>query len=318
MARILVLGFAGFLGTPVTARLGGRHDVVVLRGARSPGHDLTADLATLPVDALAGRLAALRPDVVVNCAGAVAGSASALCAVNARGPAALCEAMALATPSARLVHLGSAAEYGPAEPGTALSESAPTRPAGLYGAAKLAGTLAVTGSGLDAVVLRVFNPVGAGAPAAGLPGRLTAAFRDAPPGGAVRTGSLAAYRDFVDVTDVAEAVALAVAAPGPLPPVVNIGSGRATRVRTLAEELAAVSGFTGRIEESGAGSERSAAVSWHQADIALAANTLGWRPARDLRASLTALWEERSRPVPHRLTGPRRPADPHQPTGPTP
>jgi nucleoside-diphosphate-sugar epimerase len=289
--RILVLGCGGFLGAPVAARLRGLPGARVLRGGRAAGHDLSADLATVPVEVLARQLAALAPDAVVNCAGAVAGAASALCATDARGPAALCEAIALAVPSARLVHLGSAAEYGPAEPGTALSESAPTRPVGVYGAAKLAGTLAVTGSGLDAVVLRVFNPVGAGAPPSGLPGRLATAFRAAPREGVVRTGSLAAYRDFVDARDVAEAVALAVTTPGPLPPVVNIGSGQATRVRTLADELAAVSGFTGRVEESGLGSERSAAVSWHQADIALAAAALGWAPARTLRDALSALWD---------------------------
>ncbi|HEY5837254.1 NAD-dependent epimerase/dehydratase family protein [Streptomyces sp.] len=292
--RVLVLGCGGFLGGTVTARLSELPGARVLRGGRSPGHDLTADLATVPVHTLARDLAALGPDVVVDCAGLVGGPATALCEVNARGPAALCEAMALAAPSARLVHLGSAAEYGAAEPGTALTESAATRPTGVYGAAKLAGTLAVAGSGLDAVVLRVFNPVGAGAPASGLPGRLATAFRDAPGDGTVRTGSLAAHRDFVHVRDVAEAVALAVTTPGPLPPVVNIGSGRATQVRTLARELAELSGFGGRIEESGGGSERSAEVSWHQADIALAASALGWRPARTLRDALTALWETAS------------------------
>ena len=291
MSRILVLGGGGFLGTAVTARLHESPGARILRGGRAAGNDLTADLATVPVDALAEQLGALAPDAVVCCAGLVAGRASALCATNARGPAALCEAMVLAIPSARLVHLGSAAEYGPAEPGTPLAESSPARPAGVYGATKLAGTLAVAGSGLDAVVLRIFNPVGVGAPASGLPGRLAAAFRDAPPDGVVRTGSLAAYRDFVDAADVAEAVALAVAAPGTLPPVVNIGSGQATQVRTLAHELAAVSGFTGRIEESGQGSERSAEVSWHQANVALAAFSLGWNPVRTLRVSLTALWE---------------------------
>ncbi|MEU6852679.1 NAD(P)-dependent oxidoreductase [Actinacidiphila alni] len=297
--RILVLGAGGFLGSRVVARLGRISGARILRGGRGAGLDLTADLATVPVDVLARRLAALAPDAVVCCAGVAAGSAAALCATNARGAAVLCEAVALGAPSARLVHLGSAAEYGPAAPGSALAESAPARPEGVYGAAKLAGTLAVTGSGLDAVVLRVFNPVGAGSPVSGLPGRLAAAFREAPRGGVVRTGSLAAYRDFVAADDVADAVALAVAAPGSLPPVVNIGSGRATQVRALAEELAAVSGFAGRLEESGRGSERSAGVSWHQADITLAAYALGWQPARTLRDALTALWEA----VPGELAG---------------
>lgn len=302
MTRMLVLGCGGFLGAPVAARLGELPGVQVLRGARSAGGgraagprpDLVADLADVQVDFLAVQLTALRPDVVVNCAGLTAGSASRLCAVNAQGAAVLGEAMALAVPSARLVHLGSAAEYGPGEPGTSLGESAPPRPAGLYGAAKLAGTLAVAAARLDAVVLRVFNPVGAGAPVSGLPGRLAAALRAAPRDGTVRTGGLGAYRDFVDVTDVAEAVALAATAPGRLPPVLNVGSGRATEVRDLVHELAGISGFTGRIEESGAGSERSAATSWVRADITLAGTALGWRPARTLRDSLTDLWSARA------------------------
>ena len=94
--------------------------------------------------------------------------------------------------------------------------------------------------GLDAVVLRVFNPVGPGSPAASLPGRLADELRRALPDGTVRVGDLSAYRDFVDVRDVAQAVGLAVTAPGPLPPVLNIGSGTATPVRELAEGLAAV------------------------------------------------------------------------------
>nr|WP_322975328.1 NAD-dependent epimerase/dehydratase family protein [Actinacidiphila bryophytorum] len=103
------------------------------------------------------------------------------------------------------------------------------------------------------------------------------------------TGDLGAYRDFVDVRDVAEAVALAATAPGPLPPVVNVGSGQATLVRDLAVELAGLCSFGGRITESGAGSERSAGVSWVRADIALAAAALGWQPLRTLHDALAAL-----------------------------
>ncbi|GAA3076304.1 hypothetical protein GCM10020000_72090 [Streptomyces olivoverticillatus] len=70
--------------------------------------------------------------------GAVGGSALTLTAVNARGPAALCAALHEAAPDARLVHLGSAAEYGPADGHRPAVEDGPARPLGLYGAAKLA------------------------------------------------------------------------------------------------------------------------------------------------------------------------------------
>src|SRR5206468_1837433 len=86
-------------------------------------------------------------------------------------------------------------------------------------ATKLAGTCLVRtarAAGLDAVVLRVFNAVGAGMPANTLPGRVAAQLRTALRGGGeVRLGSLDTVRDFVDIRDIADAAlaaALALAA----------------------------------------------------------------------------------------------------------
>jgi nucleoside-diphosphate-sugar epimerase len=191
------------------------------------------------------------------------------------------------------VHLGSAAEYGPGVPDAPVTESAATRPVGSYGATKLAGTVAVTTSGLDAVVLRVGNPVGAGAPPTGLPGRMAALLREAggDPEAVLRLGDLSAHRDFVDVRDVARAAVLAATAPGPLPPVLNIGGGRAVPVRDLVRTLADLAGFRGRIEETSTGSARSAPVSWQCSDVSAAEEALGWRPARTLTDALGALWE---------------------------
>jgi NDP-hexose 4-ketoreductase len=112
----------------------------------------------------------------------------------------------------------------------------------------------------------------------------------------LRLGDLSAYRDFVDVRDVARAVTGAATVPGPLPPVLNIGAGRAVRVRELVHGLAARAGFRGRIEEhagdpGASGSIRSAEVSWQCSDISAAAAALGWRPAHTLDEALSSLWE---------------------------
>ncbi|MFJ9930196.1 MULTISPECIES: NAD-dependent epimerase/dehydratase family protein [Streptomyces] len=289
--RILVLGGTGYLGRHVTERLralpGAR-----LSAAGRTGAEYAVDLATDRPERLAKTLAAAAPDAVVNCAGATGGDPVTLAEVNARGPAVLCAALREAAPTARLVHLGSAAEYGPGTPGVPVTESAPARPVTPYGATKLAGTLAVNAAALDAVVLRIGNPVGAGAPAAGLPGRVTALLRSAgpDPSAVLRLGDLSAYRDFVDVRDVARAAALAVTAPGPLPPVLNIGGGAAVPVRDLVHGLARTAGFRGRLEESAGGSARSAQVSWQCSDVSAAARVLGWRPAHGLDDSLAALW----------------------------
>ncbi|MFJ6217080.1 NAD-dependent epimerase/dehydratase family protein [Streptomyces sp. NPDC092296] len=292
--RILLLGATGFLGRHAARQLGVLPDARLFTGGRSADCDLRADLASADVRELTAGLRRLRPDAVVNCAGATSGGALHLTELNARYPAVLCEALGAAAPEARLVHLGSAGEYGPCAPGSSLAESAPARPGGVYGATKLAGTAIVADSPLDAVVLRVFNPVGPGAPAASLAGRLAAELRRAHPGGTVRVGDLSAHRDFVDVRDVARAVVLAVVRPGALPRVLNVAGGVARPVREVARGLVAAAGFGGRIDESGPGSERSAAVSWQQADITAAAEALDWRPQRSLAVSLADLWAEYS------------------------
>ncbi|MFI8165782.1 NAD-dependent epimerase/dehydratase family protein [Streptomyces sp. NPDC085931] len=291
--RILVLGFTGYLGGHVTERLRALPGALVLAGGRAPGADLAVDLATVSPERLAKALASAVPDTVINCAGATGGDAVTLAEVNARGPAVLCAALREAAPAARLVHLGSAAEYGPGTPGVPVTEAAATHPIGPYGATKLAGTVAVTTSGLDAVVLRVGNPVGAGAPPTGLPGRMAALLREAgsDPEAVLRLGDLSAHRDFVDARDVARAAVLAATAPGPLPPVLNIGGGRAVPVRDLVRGLAGLAGFRGRIEETTAGSLRSAPVSWQCSDSTAAGDALGWRPAHTLDEALAALWE---------------------------
>ncbi|MFI8192359.1 NAD-dependent epimerase/dehydratase family protein [Streptomyces sp. NPDC085946] len=290
--RILVLGATGYLGRHVAERLRALPGALVLGGGRSPGADHAVDLARDRPEHLAKTLVAAAPDTVVNCAGATGGDAVTLAEVNARGPAVLCAALRRAAPAVRLIHLGSAAEYGPGAPGTKVTESAATSPVGPYGATKLAGTAAVTASGLDAVVLRVGNPVGPGAPPTGLPGRIAALLREAggDPDAVLRLGDLSAHRDFVDVRDVARAVALAVTAPGPLPPVLNISGGAAVPVRDLVRELARTAGFRGRVTEQAGGSARSAEVSWQCSAVDAADDALGWRPSHTLADALAALW----------------------------
>jgi nucleoside-diphosphate-sugar epimerase len=165
----------------------------------------------------------------------------------------------------------------------------------MYGVTKLAGTRLVelaAAAGLDAVVLRVFNPVGPGAPQTSLPGRLAAELRRALAHGTeVRLGSLDAVRDFVDARDVADAVLAAVAAPALPHQVLNIGSGRGVPVRAMVKELVTASGCTGAVQEDALGLARSADIPWQQADISRAWQDLGWKPRRDLTTSLVDLWE---------------------------
>jgi nucleoside-diphosphate-sugar epimerase len=302
--RLLIIGARGFLGGHVwrQATTAGLEVVTAGRAGLpgSPAHQ-RLDLAACDPARIAEIIASVAPDAIANCAGLTVGGPDALAAANITGPYTLVRAMLLGGTRARLVHLGSAAEYGGAEPGVPLGESAPPRPGAPYGATKLAGTRLVElgrAAGLDTVVLRVFNPVGAGAPGSSLPGRVAAQLRQALAGGnEVRLGPLDAVRDFVDARDVAAAVLAAAGAPVPPHGVVNIGSGTGVPARTLVKELIAVTGYAGPVREDSAGSARSGDLDWQQADIARAGLDLDWRPRYDLAASLADLWEANRAPA---------------------
>jgi NDP-hexose 4-ketoreductase len=167
----------------------------------------------------------------------------------------------------------------------------------VYGVTKLAATQLVTLARhdglLEALTLRVFNPIGAGISPNTLPGRVALALREAMRlgRGEITTGPLGAFRDFVDVREVARAVMAAVTASelphGPL----NVGSGLAVRSRAMVAQLAMVAGFTGQIVERDAGSPRSSDVNWQQADLTRSRAALAWSPQLPLRDSLEALWQ---------------------------
>jgi nucleoside-diphosphate-sugar epimerase len=296
--RLLIIGASGFLGGHVRrqAIAAGLPVATAGRSVRpgSPSHH-RLDLSRDDPAAIAAVIASVSPDAIVNCAGATAGDPDVLAAANITAIYALVTAMLQARTPARLVHLGSAAEYGHTEPGVPVAESAPLRPAGPYGLTKLAGTrlveLART-AGLDALVLRVFNAVGAGAPENGLAGRAARLLRQAQASGTgVQLGSLDPVRDFIDARDVADAVLATVAAPRLPHPVLNIGSGIGLPARALVKELLAVSGCSAAVHEDAPGSARSGSLPGQQADITRARRDLGWQPIRDLTAAVSDLWE---------------------------
>nr|WSX49912.1 NAD-dependent epimerase/dehydratase [Streptomyces sp. NBC_00974] len=247
--RVLLIGANGYLGRYVADRLLADPAVQLTALGRGDDADVRFDLATGSPGALTRFLDAVHPGVVINCAGATRGGARELTRHNTVAVATICESLRRSGCGARLVQLGCAAEYGPSQPGSSTAEDAVPRPGGPYGVSKLAATELVLGSGLDAVVLRVFSPVGPGTPAGSPLGRLAEAMRRAMQSGdgELKLSGLGVQRDFVDVRDVARAVHAASlsAAQG----VVNIGTGRAVRLRDAASVLARVAGYAGSMHE---------------------------------------------------------------------
>ncbi|MCX4764827.1 NAD-dependent epimerase/dehydratase family protein [Streptomyces sp. NBC_01275] len=314
--RVLLIGANGYLGRFVADRLLADPAVQLTALGRGDDADVRFDLATGSPGALTRFLDAVHPQVVVNCAGSTRGGARELTRHNTVAVATVCEALRRSGCGARLVQIGCGAEYGPSQPGSSTAEDAVPRPGGPYGVSKLAATELVLGSGLDAVVLRVFSPAGPGTPAGSPLGRLAEAMRRAMQSGdgELKLAGLGAQRDFIDVRDVARAVHAASlsAAQG----VINIGSGRAVRLRDAASVLARVAGYGGSLHELDAppgghlrsaighprpDSDHAAPVaypypdgcgSWQQADVRTARDRLGWRPRINLEESLADIWME--------------------------
>ncbi|MDT0307677.1 NAD-dependent epimerase/dehydratase family protein [Streptomyces sp. DSM 44917] len=307
--RVLLLGAGGYLGRFVADRLLADPAVQLTALGRGDDADVRFDLSTGSPGALTRFLDAVHPGVVVNCAGAIRGTASELARHNTVATATLCESLRRSGCRARLVHLGCAAEYGPSPNGSSIAEDAVARPGGPYGVSKLAATELVLGSGLDAIVLRIFSPTGPATPAGSPLGRLADSLRRAMQHGdsELKLGGLGVQRDFVDVRDIARAVHAATlsAAQG----VVNIGTGHAVRLRDAAAALARISGFAGTLHELDApppprhGGEGPAAAApavpypdgcgpWQQADVRTARDRLGWRARIGLEESLADIWME--------------------------
>jgi nucleoside-diphosphate-sugar epimerase len=299
--RVLLLGADGFLGRHVAERLLADPAVHLTALGRRDDSDIRFDLASGSPGALVRFFEAVHPSVVVNCAGSTHGSARDLARHNTVAVATICEALRRSSCGARLVHLGCAAEYGPSQPGSCTVEDTPPRPGGPYGVSKLAATELVLVSGLDAIVLRVFSPVGPGTPPASPLGRIAEELRRALQNGdgELKLRGLSMQRDFVDVRDVARAVHAASlsAAQG----VVNIGTGRAVRLRDAVASLARTAGFGGALQEldepamlpsEGPAAHPDGCGAWQQADVRTARDRLGWRPRIALEESLADIWME--------------------------
>ncbi|ONI67787.1 NAD-dependent dehydratase [Kribbella sp. ALI-6-A] len=292
--RVMVFGAGGFLGTRICALLTERG--IEHRGmTRSTGEPHQRfDLATGHCYALDALLSMYKPTVIVNAAATTEGDPVALTRGNVVAVEALLSAMQRTANNARFVQIGSAAEYGAAPRGTGQDEQFEPRPDTAYGYTKLAGSelvLRTRRNGADAVVLRSFDLSGPGSPASTLLGRVV---REVQATDTLQLGSLEAWRDFVDVRDVAEAVVAVAVTDEQLPPVLNVGSGQAAQARDVVQRLIELSGTGATVAEEKRRAGSSAdAVPWQQADTHLIEETLGWSCRIPLDESLADTWAGR-------------------------
>jgi NDP-hexose 4-ketoreductase len=307
MTRYLLLGANGFVGQQVRRAI--RHTDRAAYVVAVSGHTWHApeapechwqrlDLVRASVEDVGLLLDYCKPDVVINCVGCTVGSVDQLEAVNVSVVRKLLGALGRIDP-VRLVHVGSAAEYGCQPQGVAFAESATARPVGDYGRTKLVATDLITDGvargDVDATVLRVFDPVGPGSPAHSLAGTAVREIRQALDVQAsfVTLGQLSSCRDFLAGTDVADAV-LRAARSADVPSLLNVGRGVAMSSRSMVELLAAAAGFEGDIFESRGGSGHAAPAVWQQADLTLIRRHLHWVPTTSIAEAVCDLWQSGS------------------------
>jgi len=309
--RVLITGGAGYIGSVIAARLlGDGHEVVVYddlsRGHRRAvpqgAHLVIGDVRD--DDAL---LAALRDG---DCDAAVHMAALAEVAesvehpdwymdVNIEGTRCLTRA-ALAAGVHRLVFSSTAAVYGsPAR--VPIGEDQDLLPTNPYGESKLAAERVLEAAGelgLACVALRYFNASGADGergedhrPESHLIPLALRAARDGRPlavfGTDYPTPDGTCVRDYVHVTDLAEAHVLALELLPAAAGACNLGTGRGDSVLEVAAAVEGVTGLplTRELRPRRAG-DPPVLVAAHDRAAAL----LGWRPRRTLRDAVADAW----------------------------
>jgi GDP-4-dehydro-6-deoxy-D-mannose reductase len=249
-----VTGADGFVGRHVVpALLAEGWNVSVLCRKNAGGSHVATNKRVFTGDILDGDcfnsiLAAQHFDVIFHLAGLnPAGAAVDLYRVNVLGTMVLLEAVrALGRPELKVVLLGSSAQYGDAKDDPITEESA-TDPVTNYGVSKacsdLIGKVFFKESGQHVLRARAFNIVGPGQGTTSLQGRVVEQVVAAERGHRqpiIETGDLTAYRDLIDVRDVAAGL-IAIAKAGDAGEAYNLCSGSARQAKSLVDGLVALS-----------------------------------------------------------------------------
>jgi GDP-4-dehydro-6-deoxy-D-mannose reductase len=304
--RVLVTGGSGFVGRRLVAALRERGDDVV-SAAPSQGDDQNLPLDLTDSDNVRAVVEMVRPDVVYHLAAQSFVPASiedplTTYRVNVDGTAFLLEALRDLKP--RLLFVSSAEVYGrrPQED-MPLRETLPPRPTNPYAASKAAGEALVLGwhhaYGIDAVISRAFNHIGAGQDHRfAVPAFAQRLARIA--GGQERVlsvGNVESERDFLDVRDVVAAY-IALADRGAGGEIYNVCSGQAVKMREVLRRLVNIAGVPVEIREDPELMRASGEVLRSVGDPSKLKRTTGWSPRISLADSLREVYEEARAEVP--------------------
>ncbi|MBI2834357.1 MAG: NAD(P)-dependent oxidoreductase [Acidobacteria bacterium] len=300
--RVLVTGTTGFIGRWVARALTRERARLSVTGR--DGHALEGVVRDFEIGAEAhvvdlsrrGAFAELyrsvQPEVTFNLAGYGIDRAERndglMEAINVRLVAEVIESLAADArrdwPGPRLVHAGSAAEYGSVS--GAVTEDTDPEPLDAYGRSKLAATRLITDAVkrrmLCATVVRLFTVYGPGEhPGRLLPG-VVAASRSLSP---LDLTDGTQQRDFTYVEDVAAGLVRLGISPD-APPVINLATGHLTRVRDFAECAARLLALPPGLLRFGKRPRGPDEVTHGPVDTARLQRVLAWVPPTSIEAGI--------------------------------
>lgn len=303
MKQVLLTGGGGFLGRHLAARMKDEWSVTGAgRSLQPPEWDRAWVRVEHECRGLAETVVSLRPDLVIHAAFLGPQQTQRrhdylprLIETNSR----LFEACALQ--EVPVIVVGSSAVYGSCPSGSSLTETSRPQPVSLYGIAKIAQEMLAEEAsfrGLDYSVVRLFNLIGPGDCAGTVVHDWASRVLQIARGKAeaLRVKNLATSRDFVDVRDACDAIAL-VATGFRTGSVFNVATGKAVSLRELCDELRKLSGVSYETVQANAVLDRQD-VKFQRGDSTKLRAAYGWSPQIPWQQSVRDLWEYlRANPV---------------------
>jgi len=301
MKTALITGANGFSGRFLSSKLRGRNyyliglDIDPIRR-----NDILLDdyvsLDLRNANSVNKVMMEIRPDFVFHLAGIFKASENEIYQSNFLAGLNLLDAAVRFSPSARVLIIGSAAEYGhvPAAE-MPIRESQPCRPINAYGISKHALTMAARdyydSRGLRVVIARPFNLIGPGLSESLVLGAILERVKEASRKASepvIKVGRTDTERDFLPVADAVEAYIQLLEGEF-WGEIFNICSGIPRTIRSVIENLMAFSAQKFRLEEDPSlvrpNDAKISFGSWEKANAAF-----GFTPKTDFLKTLEAMW----------------------------
>jgi len=289
--KILITGANGFVGGNVTKEaLSAGHEVHTASKGAGRESETNHELNLEDRREIADLLEAVRPDVVINCAGVIDGGDNS--ELNKRFTANLLEEIiASGQDLQRIVVLGSASEYGIVGHSDAVGENHERITSSRYGQSKKSEVdyaLSVRkNQGLPVIVARPFNPIGKNMHPRMLIPNLVRQIEEIKSGKreAIEISRLDSGRDYIDIRDVAGAI-VAIATGNPKYEVYNIGTGTSSTNRDIIDLLVEALKLPDKPEITETAADEPDVLVAAKADITRISTDIGWQPKYSLKETI--------------------------------